>query len=322
MDTTRLRYFVAIAQRRSFRSAAHELHITQPALSRHIKLLEQELGVQLLARTARGVAATEAGLMLLHGAQRLFDFSAELRARVCSLAVTPTGLVRVGVQPAFATHFLTKVLVELQRDYPHVHFHVVEALSERLRDLILSDQIDIAVVSGLAPHPELEFTPLYVEEVWLIGSRNKWTPPRRKVQPAYLKGRPLIASSLLKPVAEEAIGPGNVTVSVEIEGSSAIGHLIKEGAGLYLGPPTLLWDQLKTGGLIGVPVETLRLRRLLIRRKDRPESAAAALFVRRITEAIASFSAMSGSPIRLEAMRGKKARTGETRGLRRPTTAV
>lgn len=301
MDMARLRYFAKIAQRRSFRRAADELHIAQPALSRQVKLLEEELGVKLLTRNARGVTPTEAGLALLYGAERLFDLSAELRARVCSMAVTPTGLLRVGVQPSFATRFLTKVIIELRREHPELHFHITEAFSARLRDMVVADQLDLAVVSGLGAHPDLSLTPLYAEEIWLTGCSGQWKPPRKRLQPGYLAGRPILASNLLKPIAERAVGAQELIVAVEVDGASPIADLVREGVGLYFGPPTILWNELQSGQFVSAPMEGLHIRRDLIRRKDRPESAASVLFINRIMDGIRQFAAGSGSPIALVA---------------------
>jgi LysR family nitrogen assimilation transcriptional regulator len=297
MDIARLRYFVKIAQRRSFRRAADELHIAQPALSRQVRLLEDELGVRLLTRNARGVTPTEAGMALLYGAERLFEFSAELRARVCSMAVTPAGRLRVGVQPSFATHFLTNVIVELRREHPELHFHITEAFSARLRDLVLADQLDLAVVSGLGAHPDLSLAPLYSEEIWLTGCTGQWKPPRKRLQPSYLIGRPILASGLMKPIAERAVGAENLVVAVEVDGAGPIAELVRQGVGLYFGPPTILWNELKSGQFVSAPLEGLHMRRDLIRRKDRPESAASALFISRIMAGIRRFSTTGGSPI-------------------------
>jgi LysR family nitrogen assimilation transcriptional regulator len=299
IDLTRLRYFSTIAQRRSLRRAAEDLHIAQPALSRHVRLLEQELGVKLLTRTARGVTPTEGGLALLRASEKLLDQFGRLKAEVTSIASTPTGTVRIGVLPAFGVRFLAGVVAELRETYAQLTFEITEGFSQRLQDLVLSNQIDMAVLAGLGPHPDLTCTPLYTEEVWLIGSVRYWEAPQKAVDPAYLARHPLIMSQYFKPVAERATGRNKLHVAVQVDGANTIRELIKRGTSLYLGPPTFLWDELTAGAFTGAPVKGLTFQRELVRRKDRPETAAGMLLVQRFIDELQRFARSSGSPITL-----------------------
>jgi LysR family nitrogen assimilation transcriptional regulator len=90
MNLTQLRYFVAVARNNSLSRAATDLHISQPALTRQIKLLEDEFGGGLLQRHARGVSLTDLGQVLLERAERqLRDFE-QLRSDMADASVAPT----------------------------------------------------------------------------------------------------------------------------------------------------------------------------------------------------------------------------------------
>lgn len=299
MDLTRLRYFSTIAQRRSLRRAAEDLHIAQPALSRHVRLLEQELGVKLLSRTARGVTPTEGGLALLRASEKLFDHFSRLKAEVTSVASTPTGTIRIGVLPAFGIRFLAAAVAELREAYPELAFEITEGFSQRLQDLVLASQIDMAVLAGLGPHPDLSCTPLYTEQVWLIGSAQHWEAPQKPVEPAYLAQHPLMTSQYFKPVVERAVGRNKLHIAVQVDGANIIRELIRRGTTLYLGPPTFLWEELRSRTFTGTPVKGFTFQRELVRRKDRPETAAGMLLVQRISEELQRFSRLNGSPITL-----------------------
>lgn len=299
MDLLRLRYFARVAQCRSFRRASEELFIAQPALSRQVRLLEEDLGVRLLTRNARGVVPTEAGLALLYGTERLFDQTARLRAEVCSMAVVPSGLLRVGVQPAFAARFLSNIVARLRSEHPALHFHITEAFSERLRDLVVAGEADLAVVTALEDHPDLSSTPLYTEQSWLIGAVRHWKAPTRPVHPGYLKGQPVFAAHAVKPLLKRFNGLSVQNPGVELDAASAVRSFLQAGLGLYLGPPTMLWDQLQSGQFAGVQVRGLDISRYLIRRKDRPEGAAGAVFLTQALEEARRFAALRGSPVRV-----------------------
>ena len=95
-ELRRLRYFVAVATERNFTRAAERLHVAQPALSRQVRLLERELGVQLLRRTTREVTLTDAGRHLLERAPALLSATDDLWRSVRSFAAGEQGSVTLG----------------------------------------------------------------------------------------------------------------------------------------------------------------------------------------------------------------------------------
>jgi LysR family nitrogen assimilation transcriptional regulator len=297
IDLVRLHYFVKIIENRSLRRAADELHIAQPALSRHIQHLEEEYGVPLLLRTARGVAPTEAGLALMRGAQRLLSEAAQLRSQVGAMAQAPAGTLRIGVLPAFGHRFLPNIVANMQAEYPAIDFVLVEGFSHSLRDMVIADELDIGIYAHLPANPDLRALPLYDEQLWLIGKRGSWKPPSAVLEPAYLAGRPLIVSRLLRPMAYKAAAPGKPLVAVEIEGATMTSELIRAEAGLYFGPPTMVWKDLQSGEFVGAPVRGHAFRREFVQRKDRPPSAAADVFKALSIKAIEEFARKRASPI-------------------------
>ena len=100
MDLVQLRYFTRIAALRSFNRAAAHLAVAQPALTRPVKLLEEELGVQLLLRHSRGVEPTEAGEILAHGAETILRLADTVKSDVVTRAMEPRGTVRIGFPPS------------------------------------------------------------------------------------------------------------------------------------------------------------------------------------------------------------------------------
>src|SRR5262249_25948236 len=105
MDLRQLRYFVAVAERGGFGAAASTLNVAQSALSRHIKLLEHELGGALLERGARGVSPTEAGKVLLTRGRWLLDALDDIKAEGLIENREPSGTVRLGAPSTPADNF-------------------------------------------------------------------------------------------------------------------------------------------------------------------------------------------------------------------------
>jgi DNA-binding transcriptional LysR family regulator len=118
LDLRRLAYFVAVARDRNFTRAAARLHVAQPALSRQIRLLENELGTPLLQRTTHDVELTEAGALLFERAQALLASADELWRDVRRLATGETGTVMLAYGSSAAYETAPKLLAELARRVP------------------------------------------------------------------------------------------------------------------------------------------------------------------------------------------------------------
>jgi DNA-binding transcriptional LysR family regulator len=152
----RLSYFVAVARERNFTRAAERLRVAQPALSRQVRLLEQELGVDLLRRTTHQVELTEAGEYLLERAPGLLASADELFRRVQAFGSGQRGRVVVGYGASAGYETAPELLRRLAEHHPHVEL-VTElrgstAILEGLRD----GSLDLGLVRCPPPAPELE----------------------------------------------------------------------------------------------------------------------------------------------------------------------
>jgi DNA-binding transcriptional LysR family regulator len=120
MELRHLRYFVAVAEALNFTKAATRLHVAQPALSRQVSDLEEELGVDLLKRTSHGVLLTEEGKLFLAEARGLLKGADESIAKVRALARGEFGELQIGYVPPLDLHILPRALAEFQKTTPGV----------------------------------------------------------------------------------------------------------------------------------------------------------------------------------------------------------
>jgi DNA-binding transcriptional LysR family regulator len=170
MDLRQLKYFVAIARHGSFSKAANHLRIAQPALSQHVRNMEDELGLPLLHRLARGVVTTEAGERLLVRANAILsDFDA-LPDFVRGEAEAPAGPVHLGL-PGTVSEILALPLIEtaLER-YPLVQIRVAEAMSGFVLEWLRRGEIDLAVIYSEAPPSGVRTVPLLSEQLHLFAA--------------------------------------------------------------------------------------------------------------------------------------------------------
>ena len=143
MELRRLRYFIVVAEERSFNAAARKLRMAQPPLSNQIKHLEQELGVLLFERTNRGVQVTEAGELLLEEARRIFvqmDQTVQVIQRVGHGEV---GRLTIGFVPSSSNEALPPILRAFQERFPDVELFLREMRPDKVVARLHEKQIDV-----------------------------------------------------------------------------------------------------------------------------------------------------------------------------------
>lgn len=151
MDTNRLRYFCTVAQTVNIHRAAELLHLSPAALSKSIKLLEEEVGLQLLLPAGRGIAITEEGRRFAMEAERVLSQVQGLHAFKQKRANGgPT--LRLGSFEVFTTHALAKIL---PRESFTLTLH--ELVPGKLEEAIAAGQLDLGITYLPIPHPELDF---------------------------------------------------------------------------------------------------------------------------------------------------------------------
>jgi DNA-binding transcriptional LysR family regulator len=169
-----IKMFVRVVESGSFSAAARELGVGQPTVSKQIAALESRLGAQLLMRTSRTLALTDAGRALYESAARLTSELEAVESRIGRGLKSPSGLVRVAVAPSFGALHIVPRLPEFFRRYPEVTVEVLT--SDRMVNLV-EEGIDVAVRNG------------ELAESSLVARKIGTTPVVAVASPAYLKER-------------------------------------------------------------------------------------------------------------------------------------
>ncbi|TAK85045.1 MAG: LysR family transcriptional regulator [Betaproteobacteria bacterium] len=157
MKLHQVRDFIAIAESASIRKAAKVLGLSQPALTKSLHRLEDEMHVQLFARTARGVELTPYGEVLLVRARLIEAESERARQELAQMRGEREGTVTVGVSPTVATSLLPNVLMQFRKDYPNVGINIVGGLYYAHLPELRAGTMDFAVGPVPAGVPNFEF---------------------------------------------------------------------------------------------------------------------------------------------------------------------
>jgi LysR family hydrogen peroxide-inducible transcriptional activator len=171
MTINQLSCFIAVARRRHFARAADSLDKSQPALTVHVQRLEADLGVTLFERSGRQVSLTPAAEILLPYAEKLLSDTIEARLRMEEVRGGTLGVVRVGVIPTIAAHFLPSVLQDFRSHLPKVTVLLrEEGTTPRLTALLQSSEIDLSIALRPLRSAGLKYETLFSEQLCLAVS--------------------------------------------------------------------------------------------------------------------------------------------------------
>jgi LysR family nitrogen assimilation transcriptional regulator len=274
MTLVQLANFIRIAELQSLTKAAAVIRVAQPALSRQIRNLEEELGSILLVRHAWGVTLTAAGEVLLVHARRLVLETENARDAVLEVAAVPAGRVALGLPSSLATALIPPLSLAIRDRYPNLRVHFVDGFSAVLHRRALADELDLAILYEDRVIGPLATTPLLSEALVLVG------PPDAEVSTrtpsTMLAGRTLIlpaAPNRLRLIVDEALalGDGAQGPIVEVDSLPAIIEIVRSGGGFTVLPyssvaPAVVRGDVQTWAFrTPAPTRTL----LLVRRLDR-----------------------------------------------------
>jgi DNA-binding transcriptional LysR family regulator len=150
MELRQLRHFVAVVDTGNLSRAADRVAISQPALTRSIKNLEEYLGVELLERKPRGVVPTEAGVTLYHHAQVVLNECKRLKSDVREIERGVTGTVHVGIAAMFSAFVIDTVAVRVSTEHPRIAMAITEGFFEELVRELADGRIDV-IFSNFPP---------------------------------------------------------------------------------------------------------------------------------------------------------------------------
>jgi DNA-binding transcriptional LysR family regulator len=156
MNLRHLAVFYAVAETGSLSKAAERLYITQPAVSRQLKALEDALGLALLDREPRGVRLTEAGQILSDYASRIFALSMRASASMEEISSLKAGRLSLGASTTIGNYLLPQVLAQFRTLYPGMDIRLEICNTECVQRLLLEDRIDMGFTEGFVEHQELD----------------------------------------------------------------------------------------------------------------------------------------------------------------------
>ncbi len=289
MELRSLAYFARIAELGSITRAASHLRLAQPALTRHVQRLEEELGVALFTRANRGVRLTEAGEKLLESATRILRDVERTGDEIRAQDAHPSGRIILGITPTLCPILVPELLARMRRDFPLVELKVMHAGMVRLEAFIIDGRVDIALLSELSRSRLIVSTRLAQEEMVLVtrpGAR-----PGGIVGGAELSQTPLILGDGLRAAMDALLAGRGIELQVEIEVNDheTIRLMVQQGAAASILPYSSVARECAGGLLDAHRITEGGIFRTLARgvRISRTASLAREAVVRTISQVVA-----------------------------------
>ncbi len=298
MNSAALDYFLVAYQHRSIGKACRELGLSQPALSKTIRRLEDELRVPLFQRTPVGIEPTSYGHALARRANIIRNEIGRAISEIETLRGHMGGEARIGVGPALAASLVSELLASFLRDRPQMVVHLLEGLYESLSDAVMAGRFDFAVTTRPStPIPvALSATLLFKDRFVFAASANHALAKKRRIQPNDLLAFPWVLpprGGLLWPRVVDVfdrVGLRAPEPQVETNSSGCMMSLLRAGSFLSLVPQHLVEYGVKKREIVVLRVSNLEFDRdvIVLRRADSALAPAPEAFLAYLTDALGS----------------------------------
>lgn len=234
MTITQIMTFVRVAETLSFTQAAHDLHMTQPAVSHAIASIENELDTLLLLRDRKkGVLLTEIGEQVLVQFRTILHSMEKVQQQVAAVKGLDVGTICVGAFPSASAYFLPPIIQKIKQNYPNLIFDLHEGSANDVKEWVYTRKLEAGIV--LLPAPELDVIPLFENDMVILLPDNHPLQQQTNITIQHLHGEDMI---LCKGGHETAIIEAfdkencDLNITFTTHNVSALINMVRQGLGI------------------------------------------------------------------------------------------
>ena len=266
LDSRQIRAFSVLARTGSFTQAARELHMTQSGVSHSMSALERQTGCRLLDRVGKRVILTQAGEQLLHHANKILREMESAQESLAQLGKWGRGRLRLGASTTACQHIIPSVLREFKESFPDHAITVEAGDTPELIAQLLRHRIDLALTLEPDKEPQLEFKPLFTDELkFIVGALHPWAQARRVNRSEVPRQNYILYSkrSITFRLIEEYFRREQMVLNtvIELGTMEATKELVKLGVGISILAPWIAKKELEERSVVTLPLGPRRLSR-------------------------------------------------------------
>lgn len=265
----RLHVFRKVAELQNITKAARVLHLSQPAVTKHIQLLEEELRVPLFVRTARGMALNESGIIYLQHVQQIAQAHENISQQLQKHTGVHAGRLRLGSNKTVLAYCLPEILARFKTRYPWAICDIIDGNTDTIIGALLDQRIDLALIEGPCRRPEIQIRPFLEDEIIWVASPDD---PLSQIR------HPKISDILSRPIIVRETGAGSrqfmeqelrhlriplkrLKIAQEIPGPEGIKRMVAAGSGIAYVFRISVEQELASGKLVKLDCPKLSIRR-------------------------------------------------------------
>lgn len=266
LDSWQLRAFSSLARTGSFTRTAQELHLTQSAVSHAIKNLESDLGCRLLDRMGKTAVPTQAGEQLLVRAARILEEMSSARAELGRLGKWGTSRLRIGASTTACQHVLPEVLRKFKKSFPHCAISIQPGDTPENIEALRAHQIDLAVNLEPRREAQLDFRPMFTDELqFLVSPLHPWAKTGRVVREEIAREHYILygKTSYTFQMIEAYFREEEIVLHslLDLGNMEAIKELVKLGLGISILAPWTARAEIEEKSLVALPLGKRKLKR-------------------------------------------------------------
>jgi DNA-binding transcriptional LysR family regulator len=261
-----LQQFCVLARTGSFTQTARELHLTQSGISHSMKALEHEAGCRLLDRLGKKVVLTQAGEQLLQHAEKILAEMAAARDSLSALGKWGKGRLRLGASTTACQHLIPPVLREFKESFPDHNITLEPGDTPELVDALLKHRIDLALTLEVEGESQLEFHPLFTDELhFIVSASHPWARAGKVEREDIPRQNYILYSkhSLTFRLIEDYFRREQMVLNTvfEVGSMEATKELVKLGLGISILAPWIARKEIEAGSLVAMPLGRKKLSR-------------------------------------------------------------
>lgn len=302
MNLNHLRIFASVAQHGSLTRAARDLRVSQPAISKQLSDLEDDLATRLVDRLPRGVRLTAAGELLYAHAQRILQAERAAEQELRDLRGLGRGKLSVGASTTVGSYLVPSLFGELHRLHPGVQLELEIANTTVIQRAVLQNKLDLGLIEGFVASDMLAFETLTADELIAIAAPGNPVLQRAPLRAVDLRDLPVLMreqGSGSREVIEAALRARDIQLTpvMSLGSTEAIKNAVLNGLGVAIVSRLSVDYELQSRRLVELPFRDLRIRRdlyLVTLRGKRPSPAATAFIALAQARQIAVHAAERG----------------------------
>ncbi|MFF3872204.1 LysR substrate-binding domain-containing protein [Streptomyces sp. NPDC001978] len=259
VDIKQLKALVTVAEVGSVTRAAELLHLVQPAVTRQIRTLENELGTALFERSRQGMQPTEAGATLVERARRALNELERARAEIQPAPGVITGIVTVGLLDSTCDLLAEPLVSTIARAHPGIELRLLTAYSGHLQQWLDANDLDLALLYNLTSTPSLNAEPLVRERLWAVGPPSAGLRPDEPVPFREVAAQPMVMPAVghgLRTVIDAAAARAGADLKVAVQTNSmhVQKQLVRAGHGWTILPGVGIAEDVAQASLSAAPL--------------------------------------------------------------------